>query len=63
MNYLNSDKKILFVYINEDYIYSEEYREACEKNYEDLKKLNDYLMITYPKLDFTIFAEWSTASR
>lgn len=54
--YLNVEKgNILFVYINEDYLYNEDYRIYDDENYENLKKINDYLSEKYPKLHFTIF--------
>lgn len=56
LSYINDDtSNILFVYINEDYIFNEDYRDYDDENYEYLKKINDYLSLNYPKLKFTIF--------
>tara|TARA_Y100000992_G_scaffold297865_1_gene262093 strand:- start:320 stop:982 length:663 start_codon:yes stop_codon:yes gene_type:complete len=45
---------VLFVYMNEDYLYNEEYRQMENKNYLVLIELCDYLRNTYPKLKFHI---------
>lgn len=46
--------RYLLVYINEDYIYNEDYRKDDE-NYNNLKKINDYLLNKYPNFKFDIF--------
>ena len=52
---LNESKGyILLVYINEDYLYNEEYRETETQNYNNLIMLSLYLKKTYPTLKFHI---------
>jgi len=56
MNTLNNDNRnILFVYINEDFLYNEDYRLYDDRIYEDLKILHDFIENRYPKLKFKLF--------
>jgi hypothetical protein len=50
-----SDKKVLFIYTSEADIYNEMQSRTNEKqNYNDILEFRDYLLKTYPKLNFDI---------
>jgi len=53
--YLNNTKNnILFVYINEDYIYNEDYRRDYKLNYKNLQELDNHLRLKYPNLKYNL---------
>jgi hypothetical protein len=51
---LNSNKKILFIHSNEEFIYHKKSRDKKEEFYEYLCKINDILIEKYPKIEFKI---------
>jgi hypothetical protein len=51
---LNSNKHILFIHANEEFIYHKKARDAKYELYEYLCKINDVLTDKYPLLTFTI---------
>ena len=54
INVLNSDKKILFIHSNEEYIYHKKHRDDKLELYIYLCKINDLLEEKYPNLKFEI---------
>ena len=55
INILNDKQNLyLFVYINEDYLYNEDYRNNVDENYENLMDLNNLILNKYPCLKFNI---------
>lgn len=53
-NLLNSNKKVLFIHTNEEYIYHKKSRDNKEEFYRYLCKINDILEEKYPNLNFEI---------
>ena len=53
-NLLNSDKKVLFIHSNEEYIYHKKSRDNKTILYDYLCKINDIIKEKYPKLIFKI---------
>jgi hypothetical protein len=51
---LNSNKKVLFIHSNEEYIYHKKSRDNKTELYEYLCKINDILERKYPNLNFQI---------
>ena len=53
---INEQKKIYFVYINEDYLYDEEYRKDDLNNnaFNEMLELEKYLKSKYINIDYTI---------
>ena len=54
MDLLDSNKHILFIHTNEEFIYHKKARDAKHELYEYLCKLHDVLIDKYPQLKFTI---------
>ena len=54
LNLLRSNKKILFIHSNEEYIYHKKSRDNKEELYDYLCKINDILENSYPNLIFKI---------
>lgn len=53
---IKEDKKIFFIFTNEDYLYTEEYRNKNfnDKLFREMLDLELYLKLKYPTINFTI---------
>lgn len=54
INILKTTNRILFVYVNEDYLYDKQYRDNSDQMYGDAEAFCHYLQNVYPDLNFQI---------
>lgn len=54
MNILNSDKKVLFIYANEDFLHNKKYRENNDELYNYVVEFVEYIKNEFSQLSFQV---------